>query len=299
MSIVTKVVGFGNLGNTCYMNATLQALLSSNIFNSALMIYIQKHPECVKKISPVLLEYIKLIIDVLPKNAISRYSPMPFKSKLDRDTDKFRQSIQHDSQELIIHMFDVFAEEKNDKGMSALIKKLCYGKYKQYICCAECMTVESSYFNFSDIALPIPQTDNPDLDDCFQKFAMYETIGNDNKKDCAKCKKKVSFHKKMEINEVPEIAVFTLMRFVRTPNRTVKITTPVRIYRNIELEGKKLKLIATINHYGSYGGGHYVAFVSRNDKWYCADDSSIREASIDDILNNSSVYIMIYQIDLD
>lgn len=292
MSTVTKVVGFRNLGNTCYMNSALQALLSSNVMNTVMLMYIQKNPTCLKKFSPVLIEYCRIILDLLSTKS-SSYSPQPFKSTLDRENDWFRGSAQHDSNELLQYMINEFAEEKKDKGMANLVRKVCFGKYKQYVCCAECMNVVESYFNFLDVILPIPTTRNPDLAECFQKFAMYDTLDEKNKWDCPTCKKKVIAHKKMEIHEVPEVAIFTLNRF----KGTSKNSTPVKIYQHIELEGKKLKLIATVNHYGGTGGGHYVAHVSRDDKWYVADDSSIRESSVDTILNDSSVYMMVYQID--
>ena len=91
---------------------------------------------------------------------------------------------------------------------------------------------------------------------------------------------------------MPDVAVFTLNRF----KGTTKNSTPVRIYPYIELEGKKLKLISTVNHYGGTGGGHYVAHVSRAGKWYRADDSSIREINSESVLNDPSVYMVVYQI---
>jgi ubiquitin carboxyl-terminal hydrolase 36/42 len=190
-------------------------------------------------------------------------------------------------------MINEFAEEKKEKGMANLVRKVCFGKYKQYVCCTECMNVVISYFNFLDVILPIPDTHNPDLAECFQHFAMYDTLDKNNKWDCTTCKKKVVAHKKMEIHEVPEVAIFTLNRFIGT----VKNNTPVKLYHRIELEGKKLKLIATVNHYGNKYSGHYVAHVSRDDNWYVADDSSIRESTIATILNDASVYMMIYQLD--
>lgn len=293
MSIVTKVNGFRNLGNTCYMNSALQALLSSNVINTVMMMYIRKNPDSPKNFSPILLEYCRIIIDLLSNKAESYYAPLSFKRTLDRENEWFKGSAQHDSNEFMLYLVNEFADEKKDKGMANLIRKVCFGKYKQYVCCAECMNVVESYFNFLDVALPIPESKNPDLEDCFKNFAQYDTLDAKNKWDCPSCKKKVIAHKKMEIHEVPEVAIFTLNRF----KGTAKNTVPVKIYPHIELEGKKLKLIATVNHYGGTGGGHYVAHVSRNDKWYVANDNSITPSSVDSVLNDPSVYMVVYQID--
>ncbi|VBB18726.1 ubiquitin carboxyl-terminal hydrolase 8-like [Yasminevirus sp. GU-2018] len=292
MTTVVNLRGFRNLGNTCYMNAGLQALLSSNVLNTALMMYLKENQQTLKQFSPMLIEYCRIIIDLLKKNQPAIYSPIEFKKTLDRVNQWFRGYQQHDSNELFLYLINDFIDETKDKGVVELIKKLCFGKYKQYVYCNECKNVVESYFNFLDVALPIPETNNPDLEDCFKKFAKYDTLDESNKWDCPTCKKKVIAHKKMEIHEVPDVAVFTLNRF----KGTTKNNTPVRIYPYIELEGKKLRLISTVNHYGGTGGGHYVAHVSRSGKWYMADDSSIREINSESVLNDPSVYMVVYQV---
>ena len=297
MSVNVDVRGFRNLGNTCYMNATLQALLSSNVMNTALMIHVKENHDKLKNLSPMLIEYCRIILDLILNgrrnyNYISVYNPYQFKSTLDKVNEWFKGYSQHDSNELILYLINEFTDESKDKNIKHLINKLCFGKYKQYIYCDECHNVVTGYFNFLDVALPIPDTKNPDLESCFKKFAKYDVLEDGNMWECPTCKKKVIAYKKMEIYEVPEVAIFTFNRF----RGSGKINTPVKIYPCIELEGKRLKLIATVNHYGSVNGGHYVAHISRGDKWYLANDSSINEVKIDTILNDPSVYMVFYQV---
>lgn len=259
------------------------------------------------------------------------YRPNAFKDTLDSVNEWFRGHSQHDSNEFLLYLINEFIDSKDppreshrdlltlvdagiitsihanslnsisltsnskkqeESGISKLIKRLCFGKFKQYVCCDECRNVSESYSSFLDVALPIPDTRNPDLEDCFKKFAKYEILDEKNKCTCDTCKKKVIVYKKMEIYEVPEVAIFTLNRF----KGNHKNETPVRIYPYIELEGKKLKLISTVNHYGTVNSGHYVAHISRGDTWYRADDTRISEASITNVLNNPSVYMVVYQI---
>jgi ubiquitin C-terminal hydrolase len=319
MSTMIKVGGFNNLGNTCYMNSALQALLSSNVINTSLMLYIEKYPKSVKNLSPVLLEYARIILNLIDKNAsiqasmnphcdnnivVPIYSPHLFKNTLDSENMLFRGSAQHDSNELLQYMLNEFACEKHSKSMSKLIKRLCFGKFKQYMYCTECDEVSINYFNFLDVILPIPGVKNvngkalyPDLEDCFKLFAEYEKMDDDNKWMCSACKKKVVAYKKMEIHDVPEVAIFTLNRFEMNSANSSKNTTLVNIYQHIELEGKKMKMIATINHYGGTKGGHYVAHVSRGNTWFRADDSNIREIDPLSLLSDHSVYMVIYQIE--
>jgi ubiquitin C-terminal hydrolase len=295
--IELKPKGMVNLGNLCYMNATLQALLSSSVLNTSLLLYIQTMPEkmvssTINKFSPVLVEYFKMLIELIKIDA-HVYRPIPFKKIIDRENAWFRGHAQHDSHEFMNYIINEFADEKKEKGISSIIQKLCFGKYKQYLCCDECNVVTEKYFNFLDVILPIPQKINPDLEDCFKNFAKFESLDEKNKLSCETCKKKTIFHKRMEIHEVPEIAIFTFCRFI---NGT-KNNSTIRIYESIELEKKKLKLIATVNHYGQTGGGHYVAHALRNGKWYRFDDSNISEIRIASLLNDPSVYMTIYQVD--
>lgn len=321
MSMITNVRGFINLGNTCYMNSVLQALLSSNILNTTLLLFIKKNPDCLDDLSPILIEYCKLILNLSTTNTspinLSQYdtiltcaqhppySPSSFKSVIDSENNWFHGHAQHDSNELLMYIINEFVDKKRNKGMTSLIKKICFGKYKQYVCCSECKNIVESKFKFLDVLLPIPDKknnedkllnhsnlQNPDLEDCFKKFSRYETLSGANKWICPTCKKKVIAQKKMEICNVPIVSIFTLNRFTGTS----KNNTPVKIYQYIDLEGKKLKLISTINHYGGTSGGHYVAHVSRNNIWYRADDSRITNINIEIILNDPSVYMVIYQL---
>lgn len=296
MSLVAKLRGFRNLGNTCYMNAVLQSLLSSNILNSAIILYLSKAEDAVNKISPLLIEYCKIITELCKKEAISAYisptySPDMFKRVLGREDSRFRGNDQQDANELMQYVLNEFADEKKDKGMANIISQLCFGKYKQFICCEECKHVEERYERFLDVILPIPDTKNPNLVDCFTKFAKYEKMDGVNRWHCPTCKKKVVSYKKMQIEEVPDVAIFTFNRF----KGPVKNNVPIEIFETIELEGKKLKLIATVNHYGSVRGGHYIAYIARGDRWFCANDTTIQGAKLDTILNNQTVYMTFYQ----
>lgn len=301
MSLInTNICGFENLGNTCYMNATLQALLSSDIMNTAIVKYINMNPKCFNNLHPLLIEYCRIIAKLSTfKTKMSdlslrkTYNPLEFKETLDKENPYFSGFSQHDSNELMMYLLNEFADPKRDKNMSIIINKLCFGKYKQYINCLQCDEISENYFKFFDVLLPIPIPLNIkntiDLEDCFKKFCEIDEIKD---WDCPKCKKKVYAKKRMILDEVPKIVIMTLNRF----KGMTKINIPIRVYPKIELDGINLKLIATINHYGGIIGGHYVAHISRYDNWYRADDSRITPIRLDTILNDESIYSVIYQI---
>ena len=296
MSTITKIAGLKNIGNSCYLNSVLQSLFSSELLNEKLIRYIRENNECINEFSPLLIEYCKIFSFLIDESKeIKILSPTNFKKILDNEFDRFAGQIQCDAHELFVYIMDNFMDQKKNNKYSKKINKLCFGKYKQHLYCSECKNSSESYFNFFDVILPIPlNKQNIDLEDCFKKFAKYDTLDTDNKWNCPTCSKKVIAYKKMEIDIVPDISVFTFNRF----EGMKKNNNSIKLYEYIELEGKKLKLISTVNHYGNIIGGHYISYVSRNKKWFRTDDSNITEVSMNDVLNdNSSVYMVIYQVD--
>ena len=65
MSLNTNLCGFPNLGNTCYMNSALQALLTSNVLNTSLMIYLKKNQQSIKNMAPIIKQYCKIIVELI------------------------------------------------------------------------------------------------------------------------------------------------------------------------------------------------------------------------------------------
>jgi ubiquitin carboxyl-terminal hydrolase 4/11/15 len=59
-------------------------------------------------------------------------------------------------------------------------------------------------------------------------------------------------------------------------------------------EEAKYSLYGVCQHFGEYGGGHYVAKCKNGDSWYNYNDSSCHEANVNEIVN-SSAYILFYR----
>lgn len=344
-----RVKGMRNLGNTCYMNAAIQALLSSNILNSRIINYTQQNPNEISKLSPMLYEYVKLIYQLIRPGSNdeegasegARQSmramreqnlviPRTFKDTLSKENPRFAGYSQEDSQELIGYLLSDFTEippdqrpeaERDNKmptdftGIRRVLRDTYFGTYRQVIKCTECGAKKSDVFNHSDIIIPVPREliirnrRSPNLGrkmitiaDCFSKYCETEVLDGDNKIDCDECKTRTKSTKRMELDYVPELTIVTINRFKA---QLTKIQEPIKIYPKIDLDGYPLRLIATVNHSGSsIHGGHYTAYVSRSyyddhgklqEKWYMADDSSIREISKHDMLSDTRIYLALYE----
>lgn len=138
------------------------------------------------------------------------------------------------------------------------------------------------------------------ITDCFAEYSKLETLDGDSKVDCEKCKIKTPTTKRMELDYVPEVTILTISRF--EPHG--KIGETVQVYPKIDLDGYRLRLIATVNHVGgSPHGGHYTAHVSRswydgtklNESWFHANDSSVTEIKKEQVLTDPRIYLAIYE----
>jgi ubiquitin carboxyl-terminal hydrolase 8 len=349
-----RVKGFRNLGNTCYMNAGLQALLSSNILNSRIIRYTQDNPGEISELSPMLFEYVKLIYQLIDANADNETNASPearqtmremreqkfmvprdFKDTLSKEHKTFAGYSQQDSHEMLTFMLDDFTElpkamrppkPKLKEGevpsppvftsIRKVLRDTYFGTYRQVIKCLECGNKADTVFNHTDIVLPIPRDllarnrqmgrtrdrrSTINIANCFEKYSETETFEGDNKIDCSECKIRTESTKRWELDYVPELTILTINRF----EGLNKIDEPIKIFPKIELDGYPLRLISTVNHMGSTArGGHYTAYVSRayyddagvlQEKWYNADDSSVREINKRQVLSDPRVYLAIYE----
>jgi ubiquitin carboxyl-terminal hydrolase 4/11 len=138
--------------------------------------------------------------------------------------------------------------------------------------------------------------DQVTLKDCLNEFKQTETLDEENKWYCNKCKDHVIATKTMEIYRTPPILIITLKRFRTGRSRYgfgvggSKLDTLVDfplngldmrdfVLCNEQKHDQKTKLIydcyAVSNHMGGVGGGHYTAYGVNptDDEWYSFNDS--------------------------
>ncbi len=143
---------------------------------------------------------------------------------------------------------------------------------------------------------------------CLNAFLSPEQLP-DGEWYCSKCKEHRAGEKKFDLWRLPKVLAFHLKRFSFDGRVSRKLDTPVEYPLEIDASelcaqaaGARYRLHAVINHMGSAGGGHYVAFtrapsakLPQGVEWVCFDDSTVRPV-LDPTCSMRQAYVLFYEL---
>ncbi|XP_030522298.1 ubiquitin carboxyl-terminal hydrolase 8 [Rhodamnia argentea] len=183
------LTGLQNLGNTCFMNSSLQCLAHTpKLVDYFLGDYAREinHENPLGMDGEIALAFGDLIRKLWAPGA-SPVAPRTFKSKLARFAPQFSGYNQHDSQELLAFLLDGLHEDLNrvkckpyveakdadgrpDEDVAdeywhyhlarndSVIVDVCQGQYKSTLVCPVCKKVSVTFDPFMYVSLPLPST---------------------------------------------------------------------------------------------------------------------------------------------
>lgn len=326
------LTGLGNLGNTCFVNSTLQCISHSYLLNDFLnkKTYrkrINKIPE-----SLLLLEWDKLRELMWSENCIIK--PAGFISAVQKvanlkNKDIFTGYAQNDLTEFLTFLLSSFHEaikrevEMNIKGnienskdklaitCYEMMKNMYSKEYSEFlnmfygIHVSEIKSTESDYTNASPepfFMLNIPIDKTKTLQGCIELYTHKEILDDNNKIFNDKTEKKEKATKQIVFWNLPELLVITLKRFnnineknnemVDFPLENLDFSKYVVGYNK---ESYKYDLYGICNHSGGVSGGHYTAFVKNaNGNWYHYNDTNVSQVKESNIKTNMA-YCLFYR----
>lgn len=144
------------------------------------------------------------------------------------------------------------------------------------------------------------------LDKCVELFTVAEKLGEEDPWYCSRCKEFQQATKKFDLWKLPPILVVHLKRFsyknrywrekletfVDYPIKDLDLSDFVLGPKEVSAQ---YDLFAVSIHFGSLGGGHYIAYAkNKKDKqWYKYDDSMVSKIE-ESKVKTQSAYVLFY-----
>nr|XP_018896943.1 PREDICTED: ubiquitin carboxyl-terminal hydrolase 36 isoform X1 [Bemisia tabaci]XP_018897022.1 PREDICTED: ubiquitin carboxyl-terminal hydrolase 36 isoform X1 [Bemisia tabaci]XP_018897097.1 PREDICTED: ubiquitin carboxyl-terminal hydrolase 36 isoform X1 [Bemisia tabaci]XP_018897181.1 PREDICTED: ubiquitin carboxyl-terminal hydrolase 36 isoform X1 [Bemisia tabaci] len=309
--------GFLNLGNTCYLNSTLQALFHVPAFVNWLS-NDQKHfSSCEQKNGFLHNECMVCALrDTLvasQKSTGSAIRPVHITTKLKSICKHFQFGHQEDAHEFLRYLIESLEKSylaplqpiklDNYSRETTPLNQIFGGYIRTEVTCLECQYVSTTFQHFQDLLLDIRQAST--VDDALENYFSKERLDEENAYKCEHCRRKVSAHKKFSIEKPPNVLCLQLKRFNTLGGKNTKAIT---INRNLDLskfrpkgthnsQQLKYKIASIIMHYGtSTSCGHYTAVAySSQGVLYAFDDSSVYSSTFSNV--SATAYVIMYELD--
>jgi len=306
--------GMYNMGNTCYLNSTIQALFHTPAFVNYLRQGGHTHGAEQQGFSCTIC-----ILAATLRNSTQSHVIKPAKiyEKLKMICKHLVHGRQEDAHEFLRYLIEslqkCYLVSRRIPNLSSLdnyskettpFNQIFGGYMRQDVVCLKCRHTSTTLQHFMDLLLDIRQADN--IDSALAGYFRRENLGQgENMYRCEKCKQKVPATKQYKIERPPLVLCIQLKRFNLaggkngrpiTLQRKLAISQHVRwaASRNIAVE---YRLVSTINHVGpSPNCGHYTSIgEAGNGIFHMFDDSSVHPTSLQNALN-SSAYVIFYEM---
>tara|TARA_B110000285_G_scaffold232645_1_gene304192 strand:- start:933 stop:1739 length:807 start_codon:yes stop_codon:yes gene_type:complete len=262
-----------NLGNTCYFNSALQALLQvPSLSNFFILKDYKGLCEFTKAYQQLVRDQWMIKSCTLSPRTILGHFQTKFKT--------FTMGEQHDAQEAFVCMIDILDESV------PLVKKIFYGKKVQEVVFPNGKS--KTFDNFSvNILFPIKQSQTiSELIENSQEWQAIEKYEDNTGTVWDAAATRSVFW------ELPKTLAFTL-----------GIKTPVKLDEHMDMKkflhpespqvSTKYELMATCVHQGGASSGHYIAFTKHKGVWYLKNDTLVQEVKT--IPLHANHYLFIYK----
>ncbi|XP_058417761.1 ubiquitin carboxyl-terminal hydrolase 36 isoform X1 [Diceros bicornis minor] len=298
--------GLHNLGNTCFLNSTVQCLTYTPPLANYLLS--KEHARNCNQGSFCMLCVMQNHIVQAFANSGNAIKPVSFIRDLKKIARHFRFGNQEDAHEFLRYTIDAMQKAclsgcaKLDRQTQAttLVHQIFGGYLRSRVKCAVCKSVSDTYDPYLDVALEIRQAAN--IVRALELFVKPDVLSGENAYMCAKCKKKVPASKRFTIHRTSSVLTLSLKRFANFSGGKITKDVGYPEFLNIrpymsQSNGEPVMygLYAVLVHSGySCHAGHYYCYVkASNGQWYQMNDSLVHSSNIKVVLNQQA-YVLFY-----
>mmetsp|Transcript_413 Transcript_413/g.1405 ORF Transcript_413/g.1405 Transcript_413/m.1405 type:complete len:560 (+) Transcript_413:68-1747(+) len=314
--IVPSGPGFQNLGNTCFMNASLQCLLhcpplvsvlSKRVHTKALG---RSHSES----SFCSFCSFESVLAQVQGSSGRKFSiaPRNFVQNQRSICKTFRPGRQEDAHEFVRHLLDNMVKASqyrsgrdnikrmtHQEEMKTIVHSIFGGCLQNSVTCLSCKAVSVVTEPFLDLSVDIHSTSS--VTGALEKFTSSERLDGANKYRCEKCRSHVAALKRMTIRRAPNILTLHLKRFdhLRKDSKHVYYEEKLDLKKYMigcpDRASATYRLVGVLVHEGaSTHVGHYYAYVrNSNGTWSLKDDESSSQIGLGSVLRQNA-YILFY-----
>ncbi|KAF9233475.1 hypothetical protein BU15DRAFT_53836 [Melanogaster broomeanus] len=261
-----NTAGLKNLGNTCYMNATIQCLSATVPF--ARFFTDGRWKNAINMLNPLgtkgsLAAAFAQILYDMSHSELPHLNPLTFRKSICTHAAQFSGSDQHDSQEFLTFLLDGLHEDLNRvltkpsnestpereaeleslpqqvaseneweiyrMRNDSLIVDYFQGQFRNRMECLTCHHTSTTYNSFMYLSLPIPSKimSKVSLYSCLDAFVKEEVLEKSEAWHCPKCKELRKATKRLSLSRLPPVLLIHLKRFSVKGPFTDKIETVI------------------------------------------------------------------------
>ncbi|KAI0036203.1 hypothetical protein K488DRAFT_76118 [Vararia minispora EC-137] len=243
--------GLKNMGNTCYMNATIQCLSATSPF--AQFFRDGSWSKAVNMLNPLgtkgaIAEAFSTLVRDMWNGQMPYITPFAFRKKICNHASQFGGSEQHDSQEFLSFLMDGLHEDLNRilhkphheptseeeaelermpqqvasrrewaiyrMRNDSIVVDYFQGQFRNRLECLTCNRTSTTYNTFMYLSLPIPsKISKVSLYQCLDAFVAEEVLEKSDAWFCPQCKCKRKAKKQLSLSRLPPVLLIHLKRF--------------------------------------------------------------------------------------
>ncbi|XP_075919847.1 uncharacterized protein LOC142922793 isoform X2 [Petromyzon marinus] len=299
---VGKGAGLRNLGNTCFLNATLQCLAYTPPLVNYLLL--QEHCSTCQQSDFCLMCVMERHIVSTFNNSKRVLTPKAITKNITRIAKHLRIGRQEDAHEFLRYVVDAMqasclhghSELDRYTEATTLIYQIFGGYLRSRVECMQCCNHSDTYDTCLDIALHI--NNSSDLVEAFEEFFNKETL---DEYTCRMCCCKGEATKTMALHRLPNVLTVSIKRYNLYG---VKINRNITYPEHLDMqpftstsqgEPAIYSLYSVLVHKGAdSNSGHYYCYNKISDgQWCCMNDSIVRHVDTKAVMNEQA-YMLFY-----